>query len=350
MLTLHKNYYTIRKEVIKLTEITTKEVFDKYLETLENSVNKIARCSIDRPELYKYEENLGKQIFDMNEEELIGLLISFNKKYKTGEKSSMPVATIEYTVTILRAVFNYYIDNVRIIKNPWYSRKLRGKSLLNALLKEKESLTIDIIETAINKLKKDAHTSDYLKKYVECIVLLFYEGFRKPEEIVLLKENMINFKRHIVYLEGRTVHLSDRCFGLLMYVHDLDKIQSERQSYCAVPYQDGFFKFIIREKNVSTFSQRTLKEVSMLLLDKINKHIESNGYIINYKTIYRLGFYNYIVTQTSPQRAKELILSKRVDTDLQEFEKYARIYGFTYSNISTARKSLYPFVIGKNNN
>ena len=68
-------------------------------------------------------------------------------------------------------------------------------------------------------------------------------------EIVNTKEEDVNEKTHDVRLKGRTIHLSDRCFELLSWVHSLNKVSSSKKVYVATSYHDSYFKFVMTWHN-----------------------------------------------------------------------------------------------------
>ena len=330
-----------------MAAMDTKEVFDLYFKDIPYDTTRKSRPQVDRPEVYAYEAKLGKQIFDMDVEELFGLILSFNKNREFGDSNfSISYGSYDQIASTYRSIWNFYIDNIEIIRNPWNNRKMRGAAATKRLAESKKAFTYDIIEGVISKINQDYEDTNYdYGKYLECLILLFYNGFAEAQEIVLLKENAINFKTHEVRLPGRTIHLSDRCFELLEYVHSLNEIATLRGSYATVPYQDGYFKIAIRAKEVETFHEKSLTEVSAIITRKITMNIRKKyGVDINYRIIYLLGFHDYIVSRAGEERTKELVTSVRNSTDAQELMKYAKEYGVVAENVSYIKKLLRPFI------
>lgn len=325
----------------------TKNVFDLYFEDIPYDTARKIRPQVDRAEVYAYETELGKQIFDMDVDELFGLILSFNKKREFGDSNfSISYGSYDQIASTYRSIWNYYIDNIEVIKNPWNNKRMRGAAATKRLAESKTAFTYDIIEKVLSKISSEYEDTGYnYGKYLECLILLFYNGFAEVREIVLLKEDAISFKTHNVRLPGRTIHLSDRCFELLQYVHSQTEIGTLRGNYAAVSYQGGYFKIAIRAKEVATFQEKTLVDVGAMLTRKITMNVRKKyGIDINYRMIYLLGFHDYIVNRAGEKRTKELITSVRNSEDAQELMKYAKEYGVVAENVSYIKKLLRPFI------
>lgn len=328
--------------------MTTKEVFDLYFKDMPSEKTKKCRGQVDRPEVYAYEEKLGKQIFDMNADELIGLILSFHNNNRKNDKTGrlgISYTSIELIASLYRSIWNYYIENIEIIKNPWNTKGMRGMAFMKRLTELKPKFTYDVVEKAIEDLYNQYPDDNYTPKYVECLLLLFYNGFANPQEIVLLKEDMINFKMHEVRLTGRTVHLSDRCFELLQYVHNLDKIVTPRGLYKVISYHDGYFKFVVRENGVKLLQNKTSVEVGNILTNKIKRYLgENSDFNISYRTVYLLGFFDFIVKRTDENRARKLVTSVRNSEKNKELMRYASEYGVVADNVTYIKKCLRQFI------
>lgn len=325
----------------------TKEIFDLYFKDTPPETERRCRPQVDKPEVYAYELKLGKQIFDMDVDELFGMIESFGNKRANNVNSSFSISYGSYdqTASLYRSIWNFYIDNVAVIKNPWNDKRMRGAAAAERIARIKERFTFSKVDNAIKKLYEEYPADNYTPKYIECLFLLFYNGFSESQEIVLLKEDMINFKTHEIRLLGRTVKLSDRCFELLQYVHDLDEIDTRRGMFKAVPYKDGYFKFVVRANGVDAFQKKTLTDVGAILTRKISMIIKKEyGFDINYRMVYLLGFYDYIVSKAGEERTRELVLSVRNSRDAQELMRYVGAYGLKADNVSYVKKLLRPFI------
>lgn len=331
-----------------MAKMDTKDVFDLYFKSIPPETTRKSRAQVDRPEVYAYELELGKQIFDMNVDELFGLLLSFNKSRRFGDKSGFSISYNSYfqITSIYRSIWNFYAEEVELIKNPWYDSQMRGVAATKRLAESKKAFSYEDVKKAISSINNDYDgiASDY-GKYLECLLLLFYNGFAEVREIVFLKEDMINFKTKEVYLSGKTIHLSHRCFELLQYVHGLYEIKTNRGTYAAISYKGGYFKIAVRPKEAEKLEDKSPVEVGAMLTRKITMNVSGRyGIDINYRKLYFLGFYDYIVKNSSENRAKELITSIRNSEDAQELMRYAKEYGVVADNVSYIKKLLRPFI------
>ena len=101
-----------------------------YEDVPENTVKKTRR-QVDRDEVYLYEKKINKRLFDMDVDDLIGYFVyCFNNENKTCNFSYLSIPKI---ASMYRNIWNFYIENIEIIKNPWNNKKMKGKELLKSL-------------------------------------------------------------------------------------------------------------------------------------------------------------------------------------------------------------------------
>lgn len=330
-----------------MAKMDTKQVMDGFFAMFPPEVARKNRTHIDRPEVYAYEEKFGKQIFDMDVDELIGLMLSFSVRRLSGGGSAISYSTFDGIVSLFRRLWNWYIENVDVIKNPWNDKRLRGRELVKLYADNREAFSYDTIKRVIARMYQEyeGESSEYAK-YLECLMLLFYNGFAESQEIVSFTEDMIDFVNHTITIPRTTIHLSDRCFELLQYVHSLKQIPTLRRTLAAVPYHDGYFKVAIAQSEVDTFQEKSLKEAGGTLVRKISANVKNKYNItINYRMIYLTGFYDYIVGQVGKERANEMITSVRVDQDIQDLLQLAKKYGFASDNVTYIKRQLRPFIV-----
>ena len=325
----------------------TKEVFNLYFKDVSYDTVRKNRPQVDRPEVYAYEAELGKQIFDMNVSELFGLILSFNNNREFGDSNfSISYSSYDQIASTYRSIWNFYIENIAIIRNPWNNREMRGIAAAKRLAESKTAFTYDVIERVISRINDEYEDEncDY-GKYLECLILLFYNGFANVQEIVLLKKEDINFKTQEVRLQGRTIYLSNRCFQLLQYIHNLNEIKVFHRNYAAISYHGGYFKIVIQSKEVENFQDKSLVDVGAILTRKITMNIKQKyGVDINYRILYLLGFHDYIVNKIGQVRTKEIITSVRNSEDAQELRQCAKEYGIVADNVTYIKKILRPFI------
>lgn len=326
--------------------IETSELFDKFFEGKNPDVVKKTRPQIDRPEVYAYEMKIGKQLVDMDVDELFEMLLSFNDNRRNGGNESnysITYSSFSQIASGYRSLFNFYIENYEVIRNPWYDKRMRGAQAAERLAQSKKAFTWQTVEDII----KQVHSAyeDNKAKYIECIMLLYYNGFAKAEEIVALTDDMINFKTKQVRLPGRTITLSDRCFELLTFVHGMTYLEGWRGDYLMASYRGKYFKYIIRPKEEVEFDSRPPEEIANMVNRRILVDVKKKfGVDINYRILYLLGFYDTVVKTYGAERARELVLSVRNSEDAEDLMKLAREYGVVADNVSHLKRFLRPFI------
>lgn len=323
---------------------TTQELIGEFFKGKDADIVKKTRMQIDRPEVYEYEEKIGKKLIEMNADELFEMILSFGDN-RTTKKGGYGISYNSYfqIASMYRSLFNFYIDNYEVIRNPFNDKRMRGTEAAERLAQDKESFSWEMVEKVIQDIH--AEYEDEKAKYIECIILLYYNGFAKAEEIVNLTEDMIDFKNKSIRLPGRTVQLSDRCFELLTFVHSLESIGGWRGDYSVVSWQDKYFKYIIRPKEESAFNDRPALEIANLINRRIINDVKKKfGVAINYRMLYLLGFYDYMVKQKGESRARELILAVRSPEETEDLLKLARDYGVVAENVTHLKRILRPFI------
>lgn len=326
-----------------MSRITTKELFDRYFESRAGTAAEKMRSQVDRQEVYDYEEKIGKQLVEMDVDELFEMIKSFQD---TKRKTNFMIAHSSYDQisSLFRSIFNFYIDNYEIIKNPFYDKRMRGREALKVLAENREPLTWDYVQDIIGKLHRDFEQDK--ADYIECIIQLYYNGISKAEEIVNLKEDMIDTRSRKIRLQGRTTQiLSKRCYELLVKVHNMTILEGWRGDYLMKEWRGGYFKYPIRPSQELEMNNRS--EVDMTGF--INRYIAvnvNNKYStkLSYFSLFLLGFHDYVVRQVGEERAKELMTSYRSSEDAAELMALANEYGVNADNISHLKRSLRQFV------
>lgn len=324
--------------------ITTKELFDAYFKTKDEVTVWKTRSQVDRPEVYAYETKIGKQLVDMNEEELFEMICTFNNK-KSAVRGSLNVGSASFRkyVSNFRLIFQFYIDNYEVIRNPFHSAKFKGIQADALLVGNKSRFTYKNVEDVIRNLYSKYERERAM--YYELVILLFYNGFSESQEIVSLTESQIDFRRKEVKLLGRTVKLSDRCFELLTAVHDMEIMGGMHGNFEMRPWHGGYFKFILRPKEAVDFQDKdstyVSRKISAILSTKVSQVF---GIDINYRKLYLLGFYDFIVGKYGEERVKEIITSFRVQRDIDDLTVAADEYGIQNHNMVYLKRSLVEFI------
>lgn len=325
-------------------KISTTELLDNYFASIAGTPAEKQRPVIDKPELYAYELQIGKELIDMDVDDLFGLINELNNKKKDKE---IPFMTAHYSYdhisVLLRAIFNFYIDTVEPIKNPLYDKRMKGKEAIKRLAKDKEILHFNYIEKIIDRVHSDAKSEDRAD-YVELIMLMYYCGFETSEEIVNLKGKAINHRARTIAMPGRTVQLTDRCYELLEKFNKMEILEGWR-TYYMTSYRGGYFKFIVQARQLENFDDRD----PVIVCDMLNRQISTMvnqpyNTKINYSILYWLGFYDFIVKKYGEKDTNKMLLSYRNSEDVTKLMNCAREYGVKVENISHLKRFLRPFI------
>lgn len=320
--------------------IKTKDLFEEYFSQRPENEQKKVRSQVDRPEVYEYEHELNKSLIDMDVDELFELLSRFNNRNYKDKNKGMSYTSYKQISTIYRTLWNYYIDHHRVIKNPWNDKRMRGKEALDRIFESVDKFTKEDLEKIIDKLYLEYSENEDKAKYYECILLLFYDGFYKAEEIAILQEDMISFRAHEIRLPGRTIKLSDRCFSLLCQVHNMKIMKGFRGDYLMVSWNGGYFKFPTRPSHEEDFKDNDLNKMTIILNKKIsdiNRMLDVN---VNYKLLYYMGLYNKICDKIGKERADYLIESRRNSEDTKELLNVVTELGYSFDNSTYLKESL----------
>lgn len=324
-------------------KISTKQLISRYFKSIEGTPAEKQRAIIDKTELYDYEEKIGKELIDMDVDDLFGLINELNNK-KNGK--DIPFMTAHYSfdhlTVLLRAIFNFYIDTVEPIKNPLYDKRMKGKEATKRLAQGKETLRFDYVQNIINKVHND--TTEDRADYVELIMLLYYSGFENAEEIATFKGSAINHRNRTVAMTGRTVQLTDRCYELLQKFEGIDELV-EWRTYYLTTYRGGYFKFIVQEKQLDGFDDRDIRSICNMINRQISVYVnQPYNTKINFSILYWLGFYDSIVKKYGEEETNRMLLSFRNSDDVTKLMNCARDYGVKVDNISHLKRFLRPFV------
>lgn len=322
----------------------TKEVVDGYLSGLDEVTLKKIKGQIWRPEVEEYEEKLGKQIFDMNEEELIEMICTFgNRKSRSKEGIQPGSASFRMYVSLFRNLFQYYIENCELISNPFNTTKFKRLRAKVTYAEGKGVLSYSDVENVIKQIHQK-YTPDKAN-YLECIILLFYNGFSNAREIVDLKEEMINFRTGEVILPGRVIRISPRCQELLMEVHNMESMTSLSKQKRMVAWHSGYFKHIIDEQKEDQFQELDAADVGRKINARISIDVARTFSIdINYKKLHYLGFYDFLVKEYGKTRTVEIIKSNRDSEAINDLMIAARKYGMVMENFRYFKTELCAFI------
>ena len=294
-----------------MAKVETKQLLDEFItqKAANTSIDKrVIANAIDRPEVYKWEAKLGKQLIDMNEDELFDMILSFRKKAAGGSETPLSPNYVKNVLMWYKDLWNYYSKEYEPILNPFNYDKLRINNMIKNMEENTPPITRETIDNFIKGIRKqfDDTTADYL----ECLVCLFYCGVRDGKELALLKEDMIDFRKRKIYFDNREINLSARGVILLQRVHEMGSMNSESGHfvYTAMPYNDGYFKFFLTEKRREARDNWTPEYLAGNITRKIvSASKEVLGYPVTVRKIFLAGFYGYLCGKFGKDLTDEII-------------------------------------------
>lgn len=331
-----------------MAKVETQELMNQFFSEQPESYQKKVRPQVDRTELYAYEIEIGKQLIDMDVDELFGMLQTFRDSRgggSAGDKSI--VKSYSQIASCYREIFEYYMDHYGItIRNPWFDKRMKGVAATNRLKIGTEPFTKQKLNEIIDKVQaKYSSVNPERADYIELILLLFYNGFANPKEVIQLRENDIDFRTKSIALPGRIAELSSRCFSLLTHIHGLDVIAGGVYPLKFESWHGSYFKFCIRLSNIDTFQSKTENDMATIINQKISRDVARTFNVeINYRKLYYLGVYDFIVKKVGEDTAKELINSYRDKALSKQLEIIVQEYGTQYDNISQLKKILMDYI------
>lgn len=323
--------------------ISTKELFENFFSTVDDETVRKTRRQTDRPEVYAFEKKIGKELLDMNYEEIEQMVLTFRpiKAYEGAERT-ISNATRRKVFSDLRRMFDYYSQNYEPIWNPLRDKEARGFTAEMRYMEKRARFDWPRVENVIAKFSEVY--GEKRAKYTECIILLFYNGFETPKEIAELKRENIDFRNKVAKLPGRTVKLSDRCFELLNYVHNLELMDEDRIKYYMESWNDSYFKFAITAHG-KTMIERDLKDITTMITSILTRNVAK--YFdpeINFRNLFNLGFYDFFVKKYGEERTREMLLTNRDTKYADEIMATASEYGVFIRNVTYIKRKLMPYI------
>lgn len=320
----------------------TAELLDQYYATKPKSTVDKIRTQIDRPELYAYERKINKPLADMDCVEIMEMLKTFvNANYKD-KQYKMSYRTYDFAISTLRGFFDWYIDNVKVIKNPCNDKRIKGTAKLQFLKEEgTEVFNRAAMEQIIVDIRNDL-IPEYAD-YMESIIRLYYEGCAESLEIVNIKCSDVDHEKKSITVRGKEIILSDRCYELIVKIHNMTDYPAFRGHYVMVSCDDSYFKFPTRESKQN--EDRTAEFYANYLSRVFIKEIKTKRKLnINARTLYLLGFYDFIVDSVGAAKAKTIITTSNNSEYSKEIIALAQEYNLTEKNSTALRNLLIPFV------
>ena len=329
--------------------ITTKQLMDEYFAEQERQGKDVRRnqSQLDRPEVYAYEQKIGKQLVEFDADEILEMISTFqNKKNKFAyaeEGPKMSANSYKRYISGYKQIFLFYVKHHELVRSPYDDPKLKGINVHMHRAESRDRLTWAKVEGILNRLSTKY---EYERAcYFELIIRLFYDGFANAHEIINMKEADINTRRREVTVPGRIVRLSERTYQLLQENHKATQMDVHRTKMDMMSWHGSYMKFFVHNGRVSDFSAIDAISVARKITVPISSTIPKDfGISLSFRRLYLLGFYDYLVRNTSEERAKEMILAKSSPAAQEEFMALIDAYPVITDNVFVLKQSLVEFI------
>ena len=329
--------------------ISTKQLMEEYFAEQERQGKDVRRnqSQLDRPEVYAYEQKIGKQLVEFDADEILEMISTFqNKKNKFAyaeEGPKMSANSYKRYISGYKQIFLFYVKHHELVRSPYDDPKLKGINIHIHRAESRDRLTWAKVEGILNRLSTKY---EYERAcYFELIIRLFYDGFANAQEIINMKEADINTRRREVTVPGRIVRLSERTYQLLQENHKATQMDVHRTKMDMMSWHGSYMKFFVHNGRVSDFSAIDVISVARKITVPISSTIPKDfGISLSFRRLYLLGFYDYLVRNTSEERAKEMILAKSSPAAQEEFMALVDAYPVITDNVFVLKQSLVEFI------
>lgn len=334
---------------MNMAVITTEQLMKEYFAEQERQGKDVRRnqSQLDRPEVYAYEQKIGKQLVEFDADEILEMISTFqNKKNKFAyaeEGPKMSANSYKRYISGYKQIFLFYVKHHELVRSPYDDPKLKGINIHIHRAESRDRLTWEKVEGILNRLSTKY---EYERAcYFELIIRLFYDGFANAQEIINMKEADINTRRREVTVPGRIVRLSERTYQLLLENHKATQMDVHRTKMDMMSWHGSYMKFFVHNGRVSDFSAIDAISVARKITVPISSTIPKDfGISLSFRRLYLLGFYDYLVRNTSEERAKEMILAKSSPAAQEEFMALVDAYPVITDNVFVLKQSLVEFI------
>ena len=313
--------------------MTTKELFGNYFEERNHKRNNV-KNSVDRPEVYEMEKKLGKPLIEFTPDECVEMLKSFGggKRFALNSYSAW--------VSIYRSIFNFYSDNVELIRNPFNDNRFKHVDLLAKELGFHENkLTMEDVNTAIEKINAESDNIERAR-YAECMMRLFLDGIRSFEELILIRPEQVNLDELTITMDnGIVIHLSERTAELLRFVEEMEFMPCGNRKMPMFTWRNHYIKYPCR---ITDIDDRDLIDVcrivSRVFTNDIRKVTEMN---ITYQTLYHLGLYENLKNKFGEEMLSQMLTSDgKRGKIIDDFHSALIEYGVSKKSVYSIKRVL----------
>ena len=293
---------------------TTAELIDRFLDTYPPSTRAGYTSLFKLDVLEKFEKQYGKQLPDFTQEEIIEFLKACHDS-ALNKKNVPATNNTNSTATVYKKFFEWYIDNVRLIKNPVnsYVRKAMVEYIES---KARCVLTKEEVFDAIERIPMTIDP-DYAN-FCEMLIRLFYEGIRSLKDLFYTKYTAFNPDEKTIFYGGINLPISDRLCELLIKNDKETYVYIYKHELIAERWNGSLIKIFSREKDVDN---RPIESVATVLDKVYTTNFKQNGFNHDYKQVYYCGLYNRIVEAMGKEAADAVILSKNRMGDNESLKK-----------------------------
>ena len=288
---------------------TTRGLLDSFYANKMDAIAETVKTMIDKPFLFEYEESIHTKLMDMNEDQLLEL-INIILHHKQGKSDSMYLSMRSYdnVRNALYRLFDFYIET-HPMRNPFSTLKLKRENVRKYLAANKKVFSMDDVKDLIASMVFDYGPEQ--AGYLEMLLLLFYSGFKNYQEIVDITETSILWKSKSIRLQGRTIHLTDRCFDLFQKYYYSDYVQGKYKLLYITKWKQCVFPFMVQASLRDKMVEYEEKDVKTLLVQQYSYYIlKPYKTKISYHTMFYLGLYDRLVQKYGLEMANAIIENK----------------------------------------
>lgn len=188
--------------------MTTRELKKRYIRE-----KKIGSNEYPLNKVIQYEDETGKSLFSMDEDDILSFFFDYVKINTTG--------TLDTYRTVLSKFMNWCMDHhyVALTENIFEGNVQLDPDTLAAYMSVKSEFYYydeEYIESVCRHLKTE-------KEYTETVIRCFYEGIDSYETLVCLKKNMVDLENNCICLGENSLQISSRLTYLLGKMMDYDE-------------------------------------------------------------------------------------------------------------------------------
>lgn len=309
--------------------MTTKEIMDEFFSDKPEEYTRKLRGSVDRPELYAYEEKVGKQFYELSVDEAYELLKSFTpetrKEYDGNLRLSSYIGYVSMYRQICDNFFRKHPEEYKV--TPYGDKRMKGDALITEVTSWTNPLTLTQLNNAIVAMHKQL--SQDSANFNECIILLHLSGASSMDEIMHIHEEDIDFDNNIIHIGERDIAITDRLAYLLQYVHDMKIMEANKRNYGMMYWRGSYIPIPHSKNSEVSLDSRDIRDINKFMNVRYQNLRKITNVNITGRIVFELGLYMHLVEKFGLEQANQMILSD--DTESSEaLIKFAESYGVKF--------------------